>query len=37
MQCVLVRYHEVALKKGNRPYFLRMLKRNLALALKGLP
>jgi thiamine biosynthesis protein ThiI len=36
MQCVLVRYHEIALKKGNRPYFLRMLKQNLALALKGL-
>jgi tRNA uracil 4-sulfurtransferase len=37
MDCILVRYHEVALKKGNRPYFLRMLKQNLASALKGLP
>jgi thiamine biosynthesis protein ThiI len=37
MDCILVRYHEVALKKGNRPYFLRMLKHNLASALKGLP
>ena len=37
MQCVLVRYHEIALKKGNRPYFLRMLKRNLALALNEFP
>jgi thiamine biosynthesis protein ThiI len=36
MNCVLVRYHEVALKKGNRPYFLRMLKQNLGFALKGL-
>ncbi len=35
MNCVLVRYHEVALKKGNRPYFLRMLKQNLGYALKG--
>ena len=37
MDCILVRYHEVALKKGNRPYFLRMLKHNLASALAGLP
>jgi thiamine biosynthesis protein ThiI len=32
----VVRYHEVALKKGNRPYFLRLLKRNLATTLGGL-
>ncbi|HWP57970.1 MAG TPA: tRNA uracil 4-sulfurtransferase ThiI [Candidatus Acidoferrales bacterium] len=36
MRCVLVRYHEIALKKGNRPYFLRRLKQNVALALRGL-
>lgn len=32
----MVRYHEVALKKGNRPYFIRMLKQNLVCALSGL-
>lgn len=36
MALILIRYHEVALKKGNRPYFLRGLKRNLALALSDL-
>lgn len=36
MTCVLVRYHEVALKKGNRPYFVELLKRNLVSAVKGL-
>jgi len=36
MPCVLVRYHEVALKKGNRPYFVELLKRNLVSAVKGL-
>jgi thiamine biosynthesis protein ThiI len=36
MALVLVRYHEVALKRGNRPYFLRALKRNLQLALEDL-
>lgn len=36
MTCVLVRYHEVALKKGNRPYFVELLKRNLVSAVKNL-
>jgi thiamine biosynthesis protein ThiI len=36
MDCVLVRYHEIALKRGNRSYFLEHLKKNIALALKGL-
>ena len=36
MKSVLVRYHEVALKKGNRPYFVEMLKRNLATSVRGL-
>ena len=36
MLCVLVRYHEVALKKGNRPYFVELLKRNLVSAVKDL-
>ena len=36
MKSVLVRYHEVALKKGNRPYFVEMLKRNLATSARGL-
>jgi len=34
---VLIRYHEIALKKGNRPYFVELLKRNLVAALHGLP
>ena len=29
MNSVLVRYHEVALKKGNRRYFVELLKKNL--------
>jgi thiamine biosynthesis protein ThiI len=29
MVSVLIRYHEIALKKGNRPYFTELLKRNL--------
>jgi tRNA uracil 4-sulfurtransferase len=33
---VLVRYHEIALKKGNRPYFIDLLKRNLVAALRDL-
>jgi len=36
VKSVLVRYHEVALKKGNRPYFVEMLKRNLATSARGL-
>jgi thiamine biosynthesis protein ThiI len=37
MTAVLVRYHEIALKKGNRPYFIDLLKRNLVSAVGGLP
>lgn len=37
MKSVLVRYHEIALKKGNRPYFIELLKRNLVSAVRGLP
>lgn len=36
MPSILVRYHEVALKKGNRPYFVELLKRNLASSVKDL-
>lgn len=36
MTSVLVRYHEVALKKGNRPYFVELLKRNLASSVSDL-
>ncbi len=36
MNSVLVRYHEIALKKGNRPYFTELLKRNLLSAVKDL-
>src|SRR5918994_5930866 len=36
MDSVLIRYHEIALKKGNRPYFTELLKRNLLSAVKGL-
>ncbi|TAK07582.1 tRNA 4-thiouridine(8) synthase ThiI, partial [bacterium] len=36
MPSLLVRYHEVALKKGNRPYFIDLLKRNLVSSVKGL-
>ncbi|MBI4488992.1 MAG: tRNA 4-thiouridine(8) synthase ThiI [Deltaproteobacteria bacterium] len=36
MNSVLVRYHEVALKRGNRPYFVRLLKSNLASSVSGL-
>src|SRR5207253_2244743 len=36
MDSVLIRYHEVALKKGNRPYFTELLKRNLLAAVRDL-
>src|SRR5687767_4101933 len=36
MDSVLIRYHEIALKKGNRQYFTELLKRNLLAAVKGL-
>ena len=36
MDSVLIRYHEIALKKGNRPYFTELLKRNLVSAVKDL-
>ena len=34
---MLIRYHEIALKKGNRPYFVDLLKRNLVAAVRDLP
>ena len=36
MDSVLIRYHEIALKKGNRPYFTELLKRNLLAAVRDL-
>jgi thiamine biosynthesis protein ThiI len=36
MNSVLIRYHEIALKKGNRPYFTELLKRNILTAVKDL-
>lgn len=33
---ILIRYHEVALKKGNRPYFVELLKKNLTSSVRGL-
>jgi len=36
MDSALIRYHEIALKKGNRPYFTELLKRNLLAAVKDL-
>lgn len=36
MDSVLIRYHEIALKKGNRPYFVDLLKRNLVASVKDL-
>ncbi|HLN86188.1 MAG TPA: tRNA uracil 4-sulfurtransferase ThiI [Candidatus Limnocylindrales bacterium] len=36
MHSVLIRYHEIALKKGNRPYFTELLKRNILAAVKDL-
>jgi len=34
MDSVLIRYHEIALKKGNRRYFIELLKRNLFASVK---
>jgi thiamine biosynthesis protein ThiI len=36
MDSILIRYHEIALKKGNRAYFTELLKRNLLAAVKDL-
>jgi thiamine biosynthesis protein ThiI len=36
MDSVLIRYHEIALKKGNRGYFTELLKRNILSAVKDL-
>jgi thiamine biosynthesis protein ThiI len=36
MDSVLIRYHEIALKKGNRAYFTDLLKRNLLASVKDL-
>jgi thiamine biosynthesis protein ThiI len=36
MDSILIRYHEIALKKGNRAYFTELLKRNLLCAVKDL-
>jgi thiamine biosynthesis protein ThiI len=36
MHSVLIRYHEIALKKGNRVYFTELLKRNVISAVKDL-
>jgi tRNA uracil 4-sulfurtransferase len=36
MDSVLIRYHEIALKKGNRPYFTELLKRNLLAVVRDL-
>lgn len=36
MNSVLIRYHEIALKKGNRSYFTELLRRNLLSAVKDL-
>ena len=36
MDSVLIRYHEIALKKGNRQYFTELLKRNILSAVKDL-
>ena len=36
MDSVLIRYHEIALKKVNRAYFTELLKRNLLSAVKDL-
>ncbi|MCZ6908208.1 MAG: hypothetical protein O7G28_13050, partial [Deltaproteobacteria bacterium] len=32
----MIRYHEVALKKGNRSYFVRLLKQNLTSSVSDL-
>ncbi len=34
--CCLVHYHEISLKRGNRPLFLRLLQQNLARAVADL-
>jgi len=36
-RALLIHYHEIALKAGNRSFFTGRLKRNLAAALEGLP
>jgi len=36
MHSILVHYHEIALKRGNRPVFLRHLARNLIRATSDL-
>lgn len=36
MNSVLIRYHEIALKKGNRAYFTELLKRNLLAVVRDL-
>jgi thiamine biosynthesis protein ThiI len=36
MDSVLIRYHEIALKKGNRAYFTELLKRNIVATVKDL-
>lgn len=36
-QFVLVHYHEIALKRGNRAFFENRLRQNLELALEGIP
>ncbi|HXV80712.1 MAG TPA: tRNA uracil 4-sulfurtransferase ThiI, partial [Candidatus Binatia bacterium] len=36
MDSVLIRYHEIALKKGNRQYFTELLRRNILAAVKDL-
>lgn len=36
MDSVLIRYHEIALKKGNRQYFTELLKKNVLAAVKDL-
>jgi len=36
MDSALIRYHEIALKKGNRQYFTELLKRNIVQAVKDL-
>ena len=36
MDSVLIRYHEIALKRGNRAYFTELLKRNVLTAVQDL-
>ncbi len=35
-RCIIVHYHEISLKRGNRPLFLRALQQNLARAMADL-